>query len=34
MRRARLRTWGVPALDFEDYDPMAIRTLGLLPDEH
>jgi len=33
MRRARLRTWGLPALDFEDYDPMAIRTLGLLPDE-
>ena len=26
MRRAQLRTWGVPALDFEDYDPMAVRT--------
>jgi len=34
LRRARLATWGVAALDFEDYDPMAVRTLGLLPDEH
>jgi len=34
MRRARLATWGVSALDFEDYDPTALRTLGLLPDEH
>jgi hypothetical protein len=34
MRRARLQTWGVASLDFEDSDPMAVRTLGLLPDEH
>jgi hypothetical protein len=34
MRRARLATWGVSALDFDDYDPTAVRTLGLLPDEH
>jgi hypothetical protein len=34
MRRARLQTWGVAPLDFEDYDRMTVRTLGLLPDEH
>jgi hypothetical protein len=33
LRRTRLMTWGVSALDFEDYDPMAVRSLGLLPDD-
>jgi hypothetical protein len=33
LRRLRLRTWAVAPLDFEDFDPMAVRTLGLLPDE-
>ena len=33
MRRARLRTRGRLALEFEDYDPMAVKTLGLIPDE-
>jgi hypothetical protein len=33
LRRARLRTWGERPLEFEDEDPLAIRTLNLLPDE-
>ena len=33
LRRARLRNWGTRRLEFEDEDPVAIRGLGLLPDE-
>lgn len=33
LRRARVRTWGTQPLEFEDEDPLAVRTLGLLPDE-
>jgi hypothetical protein len=33
LRRARLQTWGTQPLEFEDEDPLAIRTLNLLPDE-
>jgi len=34
LRRSRQRSWGRRALEFEDEDPLAIRTLNLLPDEH
>lgn len=33
LRRARMRTWGVHPLEFEDVDPAAPQALGLLPDE-
>ena len=33
LRRFRWRTWGHRPLEFEDEDPLAIRTLNLLPDE-
>lgn len=33
LRRERLRSWGRHALEFEDEDPLAVRSLGLLPDE-
>jgi len=33
LRRDRLRDWGTRPLEFEDEDPLVIRTLGLLPDE-
>ena len=33
LRRSRLRSWGTQPLEFEDEDPLAIRTLNLLPDE-
>jgi hypothetical protein len=33
LRRSRLRMWGRRPLEFEDEDPLAIRTLNLLPDE-
>ena len=33
LRRARLRTWGLQPLEFEDEDPATPRSLGLLPDE-
>jgi hypothetical protein len=33
LRRHRLRTWGRRPLEFEDDDPLALRPLGLLPDE-
>lgn len=33
LRRSRLRTWGRLPLEFEDEDPLAIRSLNLLPDE-
>jgi hypothetical protein len=33
LRRMRRRTWGMQPFEFEDYDPLAVRSLGLLPDE-
>jgi hypothetical protein len=33
LRRRRWRSWGTQPLEFEDEDPLAIRTLNLLPDE-
>jgi hypothetical protein len=33
LRRSRLRAWGKGPLQFEDEDPLAIRTLNLLPDD-
>jgi hypothetical protein len=33
LRRARLRTWGTVPLEFEDEDPTAVRSLGVLADE-
>ena len=33
LRRERLRTWAETPLEFEDEDPLAPRSLGLIPDE-
>jgi hypothetical protein len=33
LRRDRLRTWGAHQLEFDDEDPLALRSLGLVPDE-
>jgi hypothetical protein len=33
LRRDRVRTGATVALEFEDEDPLAVRSLGLLPDE-